>query len=212
MRGGQGADQQLGTASGPWEFGPRVQKAGTGTIPPSFSPSPKALLTLLSIDPRTPGTQAHLPEFRGQTGPEAPFGARSAPCLAHCPLHPRRPGQRGRTAPEPVSPSTHRALGPGGSASPPGEGCPGKSASHFGDPSGSGERLGTFHPQPAAPLPAIPLPTPALELTGRVGGGGRGARGGRSHIPGVTRSAPRLLARASHYPSEAGGTPGVSVL
>lgn len=111
--------QQLGTVSGPWEFGHRVPSGETGMIPPPtfFLTSPEALLALLSTDLRTQGTQAHLLKFRGRKGPKHLCESAhlhiwlTTPCI---------PGVlRVWTAREPISPSTHYALGPGDSASPP---------------------------------------------------------------------------------------------
>lgn len=129
----------------------------------------QALLSLLSTDPRTQRTQAHLYQFRGQTGREASSRERSSSCLAHRPLHPWSLVPGVWTAREPVSPSAQCLLSTGGSRSTPDEVRPGKSRTRCGDASGYCERLQTLHPQPAGPLLRLPPTTPALQLTGPAG-------------------------------------------
>lgn len=102
----------------------------------------------------------------------------------------RRLVPRARTAREPGSPSTQRALGPGGSASPPGEGCRGQSGSHYGHSAGYCQRLWTLQPQPAEPLSATPAADTRPQTNGP--GGRRRPQGERRALrsPGVTPSAP----------------------
>lgn len=170
-----------------------------------FTPFSKACLTLLSTDPRAQGTQAHRPGLRDETGPEASFWERSSPGRAH--LHPGRPVPPGRTARDPISPTTPSALGPGGSAR--GRGLPADppctTETHPAPERGPGRRTLNLPSR----CPRLRLLTPALKLTGPDGR--RRPRGARRALsgPGVTPSATRSRARASHSLAEAGGTFGI---
>lgn len=172
---------------GVWPQGPQCRNWHDSS---HFPLSPKALPTLLSIDPRTQGAQAHLKSQRldraGSDFLRVLFSLSGSPPPPFPRLVPPV-----RTVREPVSPSTQCALGHGGSASPPGEGCPGQFGSHCGHPSGYCERFQTLHPQPAEPLPATAAADTRPQTNGP--GGRRRPQGAQRALPGpgVTLSAPR---------------------
>lgn len=134
-----GANQQWGTASGPWEFGPRVQREESGTIPPLF-PLPHALATLLSFDPRAQGSRLD--------------GARSG--------FRRLFSVDGSTAPSIPASSPATAQGPASLPPSSALGAPrlpqARAALAIGVASLTPIRLlfWTLHPQPAEPRPATP--------------------------------------------------------
>lgn len=84
-----GENQQRGTASGPWEFGPRVHSEESGMIPPLF-PLPHALATLLSLDPRAQesrldGARSGFRRLFSVDGSTAPSIQASSPATAQEP-------------------------------------------------------------------------------------------------------------------------------
>lgn len=91
----------------------------------------------------------------------------------------RRLVPRAMTAREPDSPSTERALGHGGSASPPGEGCRGNPGRIMDTRLAIAKGSGPYSLNLPRRCRRLPLRTLALKLTGQADAGGRRASGGR---------------------------------
>lgn len=188
---------------GVWPQGPQCRNWHDSS---HFPLSPKALPTLLSIDPRTQGAQAHLKSQRldraGSDFLRVLFSLSGSPPPPFPRLVPPV-----RTVREPVSPSTQCALGHRGSASPPGEGCPGQFGSHVDTHLATARDSRPYTLNLPSRCRRLPLRTPALKLTGRAGAGGPRARRGRSQARGSL--SPRPGHGPSHpRPSETRGTFG----
>ena len=151
--------------------------------PPPPAPQPgQASLTLLSTDPRSQGTQAHLSQVQRPRPGRARLLSQSGPP----PAPPRAPSPASVNCPGNRFPISPARAGRGLRASP-WRGPPGKAGPRPGEPPGTARGSGPCPPN---------LPRPRLPPC---------SQGGRSSTPRPLPGAPRHL-------SEAGGPSGTQVL